>query len=228
MSTISKALFKFLFPPKCIICKKSLDEEGICDDCIKNVPFIKGKVPNPQFVTKTCTPLYYKDLVRASIIRYKFHGKTAYAEHFAKLICEMMEERIDKPIDYILWVPLGKWKLRRRGYDQAKLLAEEISKITGIPTLCAVKKVRRNKTQHDIKNVAARRANVVGVYECVEKNKIFGKNLLVADDVLTTGSTLSECAKILKIAGANEIFAATIAKTPPKSKKQLKKRKNSL
>lgn len=228
MGRVGKAIFNFFFPPRCIFCKKHLDEEGICDDCIKKIPFIKGKIQNPQFVSKTLTPLYYKDSVRASIIRYKFHGKTAYAEHFAKLICEMIEERGDKPIDYILWVPLGKWKLRYRGYDQAQLLAEEISKIIGVPTLCAIKKVRRNKTQHDIKNVAARRANVIGVYECTAKDEVFGKNLLVADDVFTTGSTLSECAKILKIAGANEVFAATIAKTPQKSKKQLKKRKNSL
>ena len=149
MNKVLKGIFDFFFPPKCVFCKKHIEEEEICDECIKEIPFIKGKVPNPQFVSKTCVPLHYKDAVRAAVIRYKFHGKTAYAKHFAKLICDVMGDGVETAIDYILWVPLSKGKLRRRGYDQAQLLAEEISKITGIPTLCALKKVRRNKVQHN-------------------------------------------------------------------------------
>ena len=195
---------------------------------MKELPFIKGKIPNPQFVTKTCAPLYYKGRVRASIIRYKFYGKTVYATHFAKLMHGMIEKRMEDDIDLITWVPLSKRKLRRRGYDQAELVAKELSKIMGIPLVCTLKKIRNNKSQHTIKNEAQRRANVIGAYESIEDIDIWNKNVLLVDDVLTTGSTLSECARTLKVAGVNEVFVATIAKTPPKRKKRLKKVKNSL
>ena len=223
-----KAILNFIYPPRCIFCRKPLSEEGICDECLNEIPRVKGKILNPQFVAKTCAPLYYRGSVRAAIIRYKFSGRTAYATHFAKLMHEMIERRIEDPIDYITWVPLGKRKLKKRGYDQAELIARELSKIMGIPAIRTLKKIRNNKSQHKIKSESERRANVIGAYENVNYTEIWNKNVLLIDDVFTTGSTVFECARMLKIAGVVNIFVATIAKTQQKRKKRLKKVKNSL
>lgn len=228
LKRILKAIFNFIYPPRCVFCRKSLPEEGICEDCAKKLPFIKSGIKNPQFVTKTCAPLYYEGRVRAAIIRYKFRGRTAYAKHFARLMHDMIKERIKDDIHYITWVPLGARKLKKRGYDQAYLIAEELGKLMKIPVVKTLKKVRNNKSQHKLKTVSQRRANVVGAYENVNNTDIWNKNVLLIDDVLTTGATVFECSRMLKIAGAVNVFVATIAKTPSKRKKQLKKTKNSL
>lgn len=223
MNGILKAIFNFIYPPRCVFCRKPLSNEGICEDCLKELPFVKSKIINPQFITKTCAPLYYEDRVRAAIIRYKFHDKTAYATHFAKLMHEMIENRIEEDVDFITWVPLSPKKLKRRGYDQAELIACELSKIMGVPVIRSLKKIRENLSQHKLKTIPERRANVIGAYSCVNIEEIKGKNLLVVDDVLTTGSTISECARTLKVAGTGDLFAAAIAKTPRNRKKRLKK-----
>jgi len=171
LKRILKAIFNFIYPPRCIFCRKPLKEEGVCQDCLKEMPFVKSKIVNPQFVTKTCAPLYYEGRVRASIIRYKFHGRTAYASHYAKLMREMIEKRIEDDIDYITWVPLSPQKLKRRGYDQAEILARELSKTMGIPLERTLKKIRNNKSQHKIKGEAERRANVIGAYANVNRYK---------------------------------------------------------
>ncbi len=228
MKKLWQVLFDFFFPPRCIFCRKPLKSEGICEECLKELPFVKSKIKSPQFVTKTCAPLYYEGNVRASIIRYKFYGKTAYVEHFARLMHTVIKEQIKDHIDYITWVPLGAKKLKRRGYDQAHLIAKELSTLMNVPVVQTLKKVRNNKSQHKLKSVSARRANVVGVYEITSRADVWNKNILLVDDILTTGSTIFECTRQLKIAGAINVFAATIAKTPQKTKKQLKKAKNSL
>lgn len=99
-----------------------------------------------------------------------------------------------------------------RGYNQAELLAKEISKKVGVEYLPTLKKIRHNTAQSTIKDSKQRAANVIGAYRVVDAEKVKGKYILLVDDVVTTGSTVSECARILKKSGAKAVYCLTLAR----------------
>ena len=115
-------------------------------------------------------------------------------------------------IDVISWVPLSKKRLRKRGYNQAQLLAETVSRELDIPAEATLVKTVDNPTQSGTKNAGERAKNVRGVYSTEDPKNIRGKAVLLIDDVVTTGSTLSECAKTLVNDGALYVYCAAIAR----------------
>ena len=114
--------------------------------------------------------------------------------------------------DLICWAPVSKKRRRKRGYDQGELLAREAAKQLGRECVPLLKKVRDTPAQSGLKDPSARRANVMGAYQAVEPALVVGKRILLVDDVVTTGETLSECASTLLMAGAEEVFCVTLAK----------------
>ena len=104
--------------------------------------------------------------------------------------------------------PRRKW---RRGYDQVELIARAAAKELGLAPTPTLRKVRHNDPQSSMKDAAARRANVLGVYRVIDPEAVSGKRILILDDILTTGATLSECARTLLTAGAKEVNCATVA-----------------
>ena len=204
-----------LFPRKCIICQKILDDsyKHICTYCEKDLPFTKnGGVLKGNFFTSCVSPLYYEDKVRESLLRYKFHSCTSYAEYYGLLIAECVEEYIDTQLDIITWVPLSKKRLKKRGYDQAKLLAEIVSKQLNIPCAQLLFKERNTKPQSRTGSAEKRKSNISGVYSVIAPEMIEGKRILLIDDIVTTGSTFSECARTLGMAGAEKIYCAAAAR----------------
>ena len=113
--------------------------------------------------------------------------------------------------DLVSWPSLSKKRLRQRGYDQAELLAREVGRRLGLSVLRTVDK-RERPAQSGIQGEAARRANLLGAYVPVEPGNFEGRIVLLVDDVVTSGATLAECAKTLRLAGAERIFCATLAK----------------
>ena len=115
-------------------------------------------------------------------------------------------------IDYIIAVPISYKRFLERGYNQSKLIAYSVSKSLKIPyaNLCLIK-IKHNKRQSEL-HISERHTNTNGVYKVFSQNRINGKNILLIDDIYTTGSTVNECCKTLKQAGASRIFVATIAK----------------
>ena len=113
--------------------------------------------------------------------------------------------------DMITWVPLSRRRLRKRGYDQARILAEETAKRLGIPCEKLLKKKIDTRPQSGIHDAEARRNNAKGVYVCCAPEKAKGRRVLVIDDIVTTGATLSECASELRKAGCAEVYAAAAA-----------------
>lgn len=205
----------FFFPPRCIFCRKILERSDICIECEKNLPYTKGDsiVQKFPFIDKCVTPLYYTGTVREAIIRYKFNGKEYYSDRFSQIMADCVENNLDcGDISVISWVPLSKLRQHKRGYNQAKLLAEGIAKSVDLPLAPCLVKTRNNPAQSKTKSAAERSRNVVGVYRLKDKVDVKGKNILLIDDVVTTGSTLSECARILRKAGANKVYCATIAR----------------
>lgn len=104
---------------------------------------------------------------------------------------------------------MHKDTLRKRGYNQAELLARECARLLGIEYADLLVKTKKNKTQHSIK-AAERAKNVIGVYSPINKNLIKGKRILIIDDIITTGSTLGECARILNKCKCGEICCCTL------------------
>lgn len=204
---------KLFFPPKCIFCRKVIDEGIVCKDCEKTLPINNTQTIPPQFVNTVYAPFYYKGGVRSAIIRYKFRRMRAYATPFAQYIAKSIKEDHKFRADFITWVPISKWRLRTRGFDQSKLIAQALGKELDIPVIPTLRKMRNNRRQSTMKNVSARRANVIGVYEIIDAEEIFLKRALLIDDILTTGATISEAARMLKTAGVSEISVAVIAKT---------------
>lgn len=112
----------------------------------------------------------------------------------------------------ISWIPLSKKRLRQRGYDQARLIAEEISSKTGLPCRQLLQKVKNNGAQSLTRDAKQRRENVAGVYALCGQTDVSGLRILLVDDVVTTGATMSEAARILRKAGAKAVYGAALAR----------------
>ncbi len=208
-------ILDIFFPPKCCMCRLLLDNHSdlICPNCRKQLPYTKnGGKSKGNFFTACVSPLYYEGDVREALLRYKFQRATGYAEPFGKLLAECIEEYIDSEVDIISWVPLSKKRYRERGYDQAKLLAQVVSREVGIPCVAVLKKVRNTKPQSRTGSGEKRRANISGAYTVIDVNAVKGKRILLIDDIVTTGSTFSECARTLGMAGADKVYCAAAAR----------------
>jgi len=117
----------------------------------------------------------------------------------------------DEVFDVIVPVPLHWTRRWRRGFNQAELLARAVSRSTGIPVREALRRVHSTAPQAGLSN-SARRRNVVRAFRCTAENRVRGKNVLLVDDVMTTGSTATACARALKRAGAKRVSVLTVAR----------------
>lgn len=210
---LTDMLLDLLFPRKCAFCRR-LTQNGavICPRCRENLPYTNYAARQDFPHLDGCySPLYYSDEVRQSLLRYKFGGLRMYAAVYGEFLAKCIDEnRIS--CDSIAWVPLSRRRLRQRGYDQARLLAEDLSKRLSIPCLPALRKVRNNPRQSATGNADKRRRNVKGVYAVLPEADLGGKTILLVDDIVTTGATLSEAASVLQKAGAASIIGLTLAR----------------
>ena len=204
---------EWLFPSKCILCRSLLmpEESDLCRRCrAETDEYPQGKL-KLQFIDRTAAVWYYKDNVRKSLHRYKFNRCRFLAEPFGRLMAMKLLTSEMADADLVTWVPVSSIRKFFRGYDQDELLAEVISRELGIPCVRLLCKVRHNRPQSRISGYARRRANVLGVYKAVEFPQISGKRILLVDDILTTGATASECARVLLTAGAEQVNCAVVA-----------------
>lgn len=211
---LTKSVLELLFPPKCVFCR-SLMENGngrICPRCRRELPLTCSPAPGRYpHLAAVASPLFYEGNVRQSLLRYKFGGLTAYAPVYAELMAESV--RWECPgCEVITWAPLSRRRRFRRGYDQAQLLAEELGRRLNLPVEPMLRKVRNAPPQSSMKSAETRRKNIAGCYEALPGRPPAGRRILLVDDIFTTGSTLSECASVLKAAGAGEICGVTAAR----------------
>lgn len=202
-----------LFPPKCPFCGRLLEKgELLCPDCQRGLPWLEGRAGETEVeLTAGCvSALRYEDKVRSAIHGYKFDGRSARSVAFGALTAQAVGDH-GITADLVSWPSLSKKRLRQRGYDQAELLAREVGRRLGLSVLRTVDK-RERPAQSGIQGEAARRANLLGAYVPVEPGNFEGQIVLLVDDVVTSGATLAECAKTLRLAGAERIFCATLAK----------------
>ena len=167
----------------------------------------KGKKPAFNGVV---APFYFRDSVSRAVHRFKFYGYTELADNMAREMTNKIDESFcDIGFDFVTFVPLSKRRYRKRGYNQAELLAQKIADRLSIPCLKSLNKIRETETQRGA-SAKERRVN------------LFGAFVLLVDDVKTTGSTLNECSEILKAYGAKAVYCSVFAVTKRKKKNDKK------
>ena len=211
---IGEEVLEFFFPSRCIFCRRWKGKfVRFCDGCRRSLPYARGASAEQQFphLARCLSPLYYEDSVRDSLLRYKFGGQSGYARVYGELLADCLKEH-PGTYDCVAWVPLSRKRLRRRGYDQAELLAREVGARMDLPVRGLLLKRRHTRAQSATGNGEKRRANIAGAYKVREGETVQGLRILLVDDIVTTGSTLSECAKTLRAAGAAAVTGLSLAR----------------
>ncbi|SHJ66309.1 ComF family protein [Paramaledivibacter caminithermalis] len=227
----------FIYPRNiyCILCSASIDrdeEYSICYECKRKLKFIYGKtcekcgkplndlylinkcndcVDNTYFFTKAVSCLEYDDLSKKIIYDLKYHKKRYISYHIAEIIYDRLKEENISCFDIIIPVPLHEAKERERSFNQAYLIGKYISKMTEIEVdNKALLRVKNTVTQNKLTK-EERMTNLEGAFKVVNKDNINHKNILLVDDVFTTGATVNRCSKILLENGAKRVYVATLA-----------------
>lgn len=194
-------------PPFCIRCGRSLSgsEEirTLCPDCLNK----------KYYFERAWQCCQYQGLIKELIHKFKYKRKLFLKSILAEIVDDFAKTYLDyKIIDAIIPVPMYQVNTSKRGFNQAAILAEELSKPLGIGFLgnCLLK-TKRAKQQVDL-NKTDRLNNVKGVFEVKKGIDLKEKKLLLVDDVFTTGATVNECSKVLTAAGAKAVWVLTLAR----------------
>lgn len=200
----------FLFPKKCPYCKGVIKSSATeCDAC-------RSQFPQKPYITvlpcgvECMSSFVYDGEARKAILDFKFHGKKQYAESFAKVMAEGITARYkENAFDIVTCVPISKKRLKSRGYNQSEVIARHIAKCLGAEYLDTIEKTVHNREQHSL-SLEQRKTNIMGVYRlCTDKIK--SKRVLLIDDIVTSGNTLSECVKTINPSQPSMLICATAA-----------------
>lgn len=203
--------------PLCACCGKPFDAlakvlpQSLCAACRAN------RYHRAPDLDVRRAPFEYSGPIREAIHALKYNGKTALAEGLAQLLWEYSSTQSSisfEDLSLIVPIPLHPLRRWRRGYNQSTLLAHELSLLSRVPTAEILCRTRHTLPQIEL-DAADRAANVRGAFALDEYGvrEYFGlKNILLIDDVATTGATLEECARVLKAAGAEKVYALTLAR----------------
>lgn len=207
-------LLDWFFPRRCPFCGKVNQSDLPCESCQTTLPWLAGQAAHSrvEWVHETVSALVYQGAVRHAILELKFGKRPARAKPLGLLAAQCAGDHLEGPFDLVSWPPLSAKRLRQRGFDQAEKLAVQVAAAYGQRPRRLFQKEER-PAQSGLTDAAARRANVLGAYRLLHPEEVAGKTVLLVDDVVTTGATLSECARLLRTAGAKRVCAATVAKT---------------
>lgn len=233
MKNIKESFLWLIFTNHCKYCN-ALIEKGVnvCDDCRDYLPKIDGEKckfcgaekercgckKHRMAYDGIASPFYYENGIRQGIQKLKFNGKEHIAHDLAVDMANSVKTDFSNVnFDFVCFVPFTTMQKIRRKYNQSELLAEHLSKNLKIPLKNVLIKLFETDSQHN-KNIRNRSGNVFGVYDIKENADVKGKTILLVDDIKTTGATLNECASILKIRGAKEVYCVTAALTGKEKK----------
>jgi len=219
------SLFDFFLPRFCPGCNKKLStsERYICDVCINSISLapnllikieFERKFSKKKLISGFTTPFVFeKDKELQQIIHsIKYSNKFAVGKRLGEIIADKCGEDIKYwTIDLIVPVPLHQLKKVNRGYNQSFYLAKGLGKSLNIKvSQRLLKRIKFTQTQTAL-SLVERQENVGNAFKARKKRLVKGKNILIIDDVITTGATVNECARVLKNAGAKNIFACSSA-----------------
>lgn len=204
-----------IFPNVCGFCNKK-DENSLCKSCELSLKKYEinciTKIKNKYFDYLYCA-LKYEDIVREKILQYKFFENSYLYKTFAKIIIKNKKiYGFLKLYDIIISVPMYKNKKAVRGYNQSELIAKEIAKQMELTFEKDVLIKQKNTKVQSTLTGKQREENIKDAFTIINSEKIRNKKIILVDDIYTTGSTVNECSKMLKQAGAGEICVVAIAK----------------
>lgn len=199
--------FKKIMPPVCIKCSKPIDYDSsncLCPDCsVYDRSFEMSK-----------SPFLYEGIIKDGIYNFKYYNKPYFYKLFGNLLLNFMNDIDYISFDYITSVPLHKSKMRTRGYNQSELIAKFLSDKLFIPYVDVLKRIKKT-TKQSQQSKEERRKNTKGAFIIKSPHKygnIKNSNVLLVDDVYTTGSTADECSKTLLHFGVSKVYVITIAR----------------
>jgi ComF family protein len=216
-----------LFPRWCVGCGREGD--FICPDCLKSLPRINPplcpRCGRPQLNAVVCPACVgweasidgiralfkFEGAVRQAIHELKYNNLRAIAPLLGKWLGDYLIAN-PLPAEVLVPVPLHSKRLRERGYNQSRLLARELANISGLPLVddCLMR-ITYGTPQARTHNVAERRGNVADAFSCRDR-RLEDRQVLIIDDVSTSGATLDACARALKSAGASSVWGLVLAK----------------
>lgn len=235
MLKLIKCIANIFLPPRCLRCGKIIQgENGLCDECFSKIKFISvpycqtcgHPLPTAQTVTQcpSCiqgnknlfrmqrSRVHYDENSRALILNFKFYDRTENAEFLARWLYTAGHDIWQQGADVLIPVPIHQTRLRSRKFNQSALLCKELSKITGIPVdYTSLQKYRKTKPQVECSG-QMRIRNIKNAFIVRFPQRLKDKRVVVIDDVMTTGSTLKECAKVLRASGVKSVDALTVAR----------------
>lgn len=229
-----KGLLNFVFPPQCPICKTRVQNvNSLCNDCFSNIRFISKpyceKCGRPfefqineelwcgvcltkkQVFYKARAAFKYDDFSKRLILPFKHSDHIELTALLTNFLYQAGTDLFGE-IDILIPVPLHRYRLMKRKYNQAALLAKTLSIRIKKPFAAGVLlRVKHTQSQGHMKK-SERKQNVSKAFHVKNNLKIAGKHVLLIDDVMTSGATLNECAKALKKAGASKVSYLTLAR----------------
>ena len=208
-------VINLIFPNVCGICDK-ICKESLCKKCeIKLNNIVQNKIDKytDKNFEKHLYIFKYEGTIKEKLINFKFNEKPYIYKTFVKFLIKNKKIcRFLKSYDIIIPVPIHYNRKVVRGYNQSALIAKSLANKLNIIYEEKVLLKRVNNKPQSTKNKKSRKENVIGVYYTKNEYKIIGKKILLLDDIYTTGSTVNECCRILKTAGARKVDVITIAK----------------
>lgn len=222
MSAFLDSLLYVLFPQRCFLCNEViLPRQRMCADCVRQAPYIFPPVceycgrnvedcicgGHSRHFERCVSPFYHKDTAKTGILELKENNYAYTIEGFSEEMAEVIRREYGGiAFDMVTSVPLHKKDYRLRGFDQAASLAESLAARIGVPYVPTLTKLTHTEPQKELTAIL-RRGNLLGVFDVTAD--VAERVILLVDDVITTGSTLDECAKMLKLYGAAEVYAVT-------------------
>ena len=223
-----RVCLRLFYPARCYVCGELTDTaHNLCARCAKTAPFIQPPVceqcgrqqdrcicrHRERAFARCVSPFYHEGIMQAAVYRLKSKGYVDDVEGFANEMREIIRREYGGiPFSCVTAVPLHKKDYRRRGFNDADLLGRALAARLDVPYKPLLQKIWYTRPQKELKALE-RSGNLLGVFDVTEPDAVAGQTVLLVDDVITTGATLDECAKMLKIYGAQEVYAVTVAAT---------------
>ncbi len=223
---LARRLLAVFYPERCACCRRVIPcEAAICESCRADLPVIVPPLcPHCGAAKADCTcrarrrmtervaaPFYYEGKARQAVRNLKFNRHPDAAEFLSAAMAETVRREYGACLfDTVIPVPVSQETRRRRGYNQSALLASGLASRLCLPMEEALVKLWDAPPQRQLP-ADRRSGNVFGVFDRVPDADVSGRTLLLVDDIATTGATLDECAKMLKLYGAREVYAVTAA-----------------